>query len=133
MRCRSGRVVGELHHLRDQLLAVVVGRVALAGDHDLDRALGVQQQRPQPVGVAQHQGQPLVGRHPAGEPDGEHVRVEGRRRPAQLGLAHAALQGRGLDPAADLADQPLAQHAAHAPQVGVADPVEAGPVAAESP
>src|SRR3712207_8642010 len=31
------RVVGELHHLLDQLLAAVVGRVALAGDRKSTR------------------------------------------------------------------------------------------------
>ena len=125
-----GRVVGELHHLRDELLAAVVGRVALAGDDDLHRTLRVQQQRLEPFRVTQHQGQPLVGRDPAGEADRQHVRVEGRRRPAQLGLAHAPLLGRLVDTAADLTDQPGPQSAAHAPEFGVADPVDAGPGAA---
>ena len=38
------RVVGEAHHLLDELLAAVVGGVALAGDHDLHRAVRMQQQ-----------------------------------------------------------------------------------------
>ena len=37
-------VVGEPHDLLDQRLALVVGRVRLAGDDQLDRSLGVQQQ-----------------------------------------------------------------------------------------
>ncbi len=39
-------VVGEADHLLDQLLAALVGRVRLAGDHDLDRPGRVQQQSP---------------------------------------------------------------------------------------
>ena len=37
------------------------------------------------VGVAQHQGEPLVRRHPAGEADGQDVGVEDVVDPAQLG------------------------------------------------
>ena len=74
------RVVGEPHHLLDQLLAAVVGGVRLAGDHDLHRPLRVEQQLGQPLRVAQHQRQPLVGRHPAGEADRQHVLVQRRRR-----------------------------------------------------
>ena len=40
---------------------------------------------PQPGRVAQHQGQPLVGGHPAGEADGQDVRVQDRLGPAELG------------------------------------------------
>ncbi len=85
------RVVGELHHLLDQRLAAVVGGVRLARDDQLHRALRVEQQRPQPVRVAQHQREPLVGRHPAGEPDGEHVGVEAvRSSPARRPTRRAA-------------------------------------------
>ena len=45
MRCRTSGSSAKLHHLLDQLLAVVVGRVRLAGDDQLDRALRVEQQR----------------------------------------------------------------------------------------
>ena len=41
---------------------------------------GSSSSRSQPLGVAQHQREPLVGRHPPGEADGEHVGVEDRRR-----------------------------------------------------
>ena len=50
--------------------------MGLAGDDDLDRPVGIGQQLLQPVRVAQHQGQPLVGRHPAGEAEGDDVRAE---------------------------------------------------------
>ena len=86
-----GRVVGEPHQLLDQLLAAVVGGVRLARDDELHRPLGVQQDRLEPLGVAQHQRQSLVRRDAAGEADGEHVRVEHLVDPAQLGLAGAPL------------------------------------------
>ena len=78
-------VVGEAHHLLDQLLAALVGRVRLAGDDQLHRALGVQQEPLEPLGVAQHQRQPLVRRDAAREADGEHVRVERGVDPLELG------------------------------------------------
>ena len=102
-------VVGEPDDLLDQLLAAVVGGVRLAGDDQLDRALGVQQQPLEPLGVAQHQRQPLVRRHAAREADRQHVGVErpcrsSRARPARCrgpgGLAQAA---------AGVVDQALAQ------------------------
>ena len=94
MRCRTSRPVGEPHHLLDQRLAAVVGRVRLAGHDQLDRPLLVEQQPFQAVRVAQHQGQPLVGRHPPGEPDGQHVGIESRCDPTQFGFRRAALQPR---------------------------------------
>ena len=39
MRWRTRGLVGEPDQLLDQPLAAVVGRVRLAGDHELDRAL----------------------------------------------------------------------------------------------
>ena len=84
-------VVGEPHDVLDQPLAALVGGVRLARDDDLHGPLGVQQERPEPVLVAQHQRQPLVGRDAAGEPDRQHVRVERRRRSRSLRLARAAL------------------------------------------
>ena len=62
--------------LLDQLLAAVVGRVRLAGDDQLHRPLGVQQQALEPLRVAQHQRQPLVRRHAPREADRQHVGVE---------------------------------------------------------
>jgi hypothetical protein len=122
-------VVGEPDQLLDQRLAAVVGRVRLAGHHDLDRPLRVQQQRLDPVRVAQHQRQPLVRGHPAGEADGEHVRVEHRAGPVQLGVGEAALQLGGVHPAADLVDQPLAQRPAQRPQLLVRHLVQRLPAA----
>ena len=119
-------VVGEAHHLLDELLAGLVGGVGLAGDDELDRALLVEQQPLEPGRVAQHQGEPLVGRHPAGEPDGQHVGVEDVVDPAELGRAGAALLPRRLGAATGLLDELLAHLALGRPDRvarDVADPV----------
>ena len=60
----------------DQVLARPVGRVRLAGEEDLHRALGVGEQLAQAVQVAEQQVGPLVGREAAGEADGQRVGVE---------------------------------------------------------
>jgi hypothetical protein len=122
---RSGLVVGELHHLLDELLAAVVGGVALAGDDELDRPLVVQQQRLEPGRVLEHEREPLVGGHPPGEADGQHVGVEGGLGPAELGLGRPPGQRGGADPAAHLLDQPPAQQPPGAPQLTGVDPVHA--------
>ncbi len=83
----------------------------------------------EPLRVPQHQRQPLVRGHPAGEADGEHVRVEHRAGPAQLGVGEAALQLGGVHPAADLVDQPLAQRPAQRPQLLVRHLVHGLPAA----
>ncbi len=98
MRWRTSSVVGELHELLDQPLAAVVGRVGLAGDHELDRPLGVGEQRLEPLGVAQHEREPLVRRHAAGEADRQHVGVEHGVDPAELGVAGAAVDPRLAQP-----------------------------------
>ena len=118
MRCRTAVVVGEADHLRDELLAAVVGRVALAGDDDLHRPLGIEQQRTQPLRVAQHQRQPLVRRHAAREPDGEHVGVERavRSSPARPRSCRAASEDARIRRRISC-DQPLAQGVADLPQL----------------
>ena len=114
-------VVGEVHELLDQLLAAVVGGVRLAGDDELHRTVGVQQQRLEPGGVAQHQGEPLVGRHATGEADREDVGVEDVVDPAELGVGRAALHPRLAQALADVGDEPLAQHALGRPQLAGGD------------
>ena len=64
--------VGEAHDLLDQGLAALVGGVGLARDDELNGPIGVEQQGREPLRVAQHQRQPLVGGHPPREPDGQH-------------------------------------------------------------
>lgn len=62
------RPVGEPHHLLDQRFAPVVGRVRLPSHYQLDRPLFVEQQLLEPIGIAQHQRQPLVGRDRRAKP-----------------------------------------------------------------
>ncbi len=121
------RVVGEGDHLLDQPLAAVVGRVRLAGHHDLHRPGGVQQQGAQPLLVPEHQGEPLVRGHPSGEADGEHVGVEDRGHPAELGVAGAALAPGGAHPAPGLLYELGPQGAPELPDLGVADPLQTRP------
>ena len=107
-----------------------VGRVRLAGEDDLERALGVPQHPGQPVDVGEQQPGPLVGREPAGEADRQDRRVE---RGIELGQ-----HGRRLAVAGELAAQPalgemrelalLAQ--VRVPQVARRDALDALPEAA---
>src|SRR5699024_1937407 len=69
-------LVCELDDLLHELLATHVVRVGLAGDHELHRAFLVEEDGTQPLRVAQHQCQALVGGHTAGETDGQHLRVQ---------------------------------------------------------
>ena len=70
------RTPGELHDLLDELLALVVGGVRLAGEHQLHGPLRGQQQRLEAFGLRQEQRRPLVGGEAPSEPDGEYVGVE---------------------------------------------------------
>ncbi|MGQ3366541.1 hypothetical protein, partial [Rhizobium oryzihabitans] len=76
--------MGERHDLADQLLALVVGGVRLAGEDELDATVVVREQRTQPVGLAEQQCGALVGGHAAREADGERVRVERVVDPGEL-------------------------------------------------
>ncbi len=120
--------VRELHELLDELLAALVRGVGLAGDHDLHRPLGIGQQLGEPDGVVQHQGEALVRRHPAGEPDRQDVRVEDVVDPAELGDARATGEPRCPQPLAGLDHEPRAQHSTRRPDLGVGDGVQTGAV-----
>ncbi|GAA2779679.1 hypothetical protein GCM10019017_25680 [Streptomyces showdoensis] len=113
------RVVGEADQFLDEPLPAVVGGVRLAGDDQLHGAFGVEQQGPEPVLVAQHQGEPLVRGDPAGEADGEDLGVEDGVGPAEFGGRGAALPPGGPYPAAHVGDEPLAEGAAELPQGAV--------------
>ena len=80
----------ELHELLDEALALVVGGVRLAGDHELHGPLGVREDRLQPLGVAEHEREALVRRHAAGEPDRQRVGVEHARDPRRRRRARRA-------------------------------------------
>src|SRR2546422_3329657 len=67
-------------HALQHLLARLVTRMRLAGEHDLHRAPGVHQQPLQPIGIAENQVGPLVGGKPATEADREGFGIEQRPR-----------------------------------------------------
>ena len=121
------RVVREAHEVLDQALALLVGRVGLPGDHELDGVLRVQQDPLEPLRVPQHEREPLVGGHPAGEADREHARVEDRVGPAQLGVRETALLPRRPQPGPDVLHQAGAQLPADGPQLGVVGAVDPAP------
>lgn len=113
------RIVGEAHDLLDEALAALIGRMRLACDDDLQRALWIGEHRLQPGAVAQHQGEPLVGRDPAGEPDREDVGIEDIVDPAEFGFAGAPLPPGVAQPRAGGDDQPLPQDTPHLPELGL--------------
>ncbi|CAB4734347.1 unannotated protein [freshwater metagenome] len=123
------RVVGEAHHLLDQLLAPVVGRVRLARDHQLHRPLRVEEQRLESRRVAQHQREALVRRHAAREADGQHVGVERLVDPAQLGTSSSTLLPRQPQPTARVQDETLAQGPLDRPDLPAGHVVDRGPEA----
>ncbi len=62
---------GQLDDSPDEALAVLVGRMSLAGEDDLDRTIGVGEDRLEPRYVVEEQRRPLVGGEAAGKADGE--------------------------------------------------------------
>ena len=116
-----------LEDLLDDPLAGSVGRMGLAREHDLDRALLVPQHARQPLDVAEQQPGPLVGREAAREADGQDVRIE---RGLELGEHR-----RRLAVTRELAAQPPAREMGElallaemrVPQVARGDPVDAFP------
>ena len=89
----------------------------LARHHDLHRLERVVQQLAERGRVVQHQRQPLVGGHPPGEPDREHVLVEHVVDPGEFGPGGAALPPGGAQPAPGLGHQPGAQQSPGLPQL----------------
>ena len=89
-----------------EFLSLAVTRMGLAGEHDLDRAVGVVQHRGEPGAVPEDQWSPLVGREPSGEADGECVFT--KAGPGQESLARivAALHGLSDQPVTHESDQP---------------------------
>ena len=119
-----------LEDLLDDPLARPVGRVGLAGEDDLDRALLVPQHPRQALDVAEQQPGPLVGREAPREADRQDVRVErrlelgqDRRRLAVARELAAQAAAREVGELALLAEVRL-------PQVAAGDPLEALPEAA---
>ena len=66
-------LAGEELDLADHVLARLVGGMGLAGEDELHRAVGVEQQPAQALGLRQQQRRPLVRGEAAGEADGQRV------------------------------------------------------------
>ena len=96
------RTAGEAHDPLDQLLALVVGGMGLAGEHELQRPVVRPQECFEALGLGQQQGRPLVAREAAGEPDCQRLRIEV-----------------DADTGPHDVDQPLAPGSPRLPQLGV--------------
>ena len=113
--------------LLDQLLARLVGRMGLAGEDELHRALGVVDHRRQAVQVGEDQVGPLVGGEAAGEADGEHVGIEDVAGGLDGLVALAAAAALPADAAADEGQQQVLQGVVRLPQLARIDVVDALP------
>ena len=69
-------LAGEQFDLADHVLAGLICGMGLAGEHELHRSVGVEQQAAETIGLRQQQGGPLVRGESAGKPDGQCLRVE---------------------------------------------------------
>ncbi len=71
-------VAGQAVDLTDQRLAGLVGGVGLAGEHELDGSVGVEQHRAKPVELGEQQGRTLVGGETPSESDRQDAGIEQR-------------------------------------------------------
>jgi hypothetical protein len=69
-------LAGEDLELADHVLAGLIRRMRFAGEHDLHRAIGIEQQPPQSLGLGEQQGRSLVRGEAARETDRQRVGVE---------------------------------------------------------
>ena len=91
------RSTRELVDPLQEALALLVGRVSLAGKEELDRPERVGQDPPEPLGVGEDEVRPLVGREAARKADRQHRRVqEAPLRHERRGLQRAG--GIGVAP-----------------------------------
>ena len=68
----------------------MIGRVRLAGEHELNGSIWVEQQSAQAVGLRQQQGGSLVCSEASCEADGENVGVEHIGAPTSAHIVHEA-------------------------------------------
>ena len=124
---RELRPARELEDPLQEALALLVGRVGLAGEDELDRPERVRQDPAEPLGIGEDQVRPLVGREPAGKADRQHRRVQ------EAPLRH---QGRGLHRAGGVRMAPQLAHPdeklvlerdMEVPELAVWDRVDKGP------
>ena len=118
-------LLGDLDDLFDEVLAHAVGRVRLAGEDELHRALGVVDDGVELVEVAEQQRGTLVGREAAGESDGQHVLAQTLLDRDHLARRVVRAQDRIGEAFADGADQFLLEGLADVPDLRVRHGVDA--------
>ena len=84
-------VLGEGVDLVDEVLAVLVGGVGLAGEDDLDRPPRIVHQPLEAFQVTEQERRAFVGGEASGEPDRQGFRVEQRTGGQNLRRIHLAL------------------------------------------
>ncbi len=83
----------EVDHLADDVLAALVRRVRFAGDDDLQRAIGIAEQRRQPLRLAEQESRAFIRREPPRKTDRERLGIElGRATGARDELHEACLR-----------------------------------------
>ena len=115
MRCRTPGRAAKAPSSAIIALPSPSSRVRLAGEHELHGPLRVEQQPLEPLRVAQHQRQPLVGRQAAGEADRQRVRVEHAVDQRELAVADPARRPRRAQPPPHIGHQPRAGRVASPP------------------
>src|SRR5690606_26613158 len=111
-------VVGQPVDAGDQLLALVVGRMGLAGEHELHRSLEVREDRAEAIRVAEDERRALVGGETPSEADRERVGVEERLGARERARARLVAPELPREPTPQEAQALPLQGAPHLPQPG---------------
>ncbi len=109
------------------MLRGLVGRVGLAGEHDLHRPIEVGEDAREPIGVVEDHLRTLVGGEPPRVAEREGFRIEHRARRDNAALADVLLREPRPHPLADEGKQIHPQHLPHLPDLGIGNVVEALP------
>ena len=117
-------VFAEVNDLLDELLALVIARMSLAGEDELQRTLFVVGQLHDVFKLLEDERRALVGGEAAGEPDGQRVGIEQMIEGDEIPLA----KGLALDEqaAAGELDQFTAQPVTERPEFLVSDEFRVG-------
>jgi len=120
-------LAAEVDELLDELLPLVVARVRLPGEDELDRAFLVQEQPLQPLGVAQQECRALVGGEAPREPDRERLGAQRLERGFDLlGVGPPAAELIGQARARER-DQAFPPALVDPPELDVGDPLDVLP------